>query len=240
VADRDWTKIGGVAGVLGVVVAIVAIFVSVMTSAESKSAPTPPAADAATATPVPPVVAVPVPLSTSIPATAPDSGAISRESSEAVDGRSLATSSIALNLDNSVDSDDCHQPHYRGAPWREGPQTIGGTTFRTGFQCSIGAKAVTGYRDYGVPPGYGRLTAHCGVDDSSPNTTTVVEFTIRSVADDRVLYTNRLRFGEIGDIDVPLTGVQRVRLEINQISAEISPYDKIAFASWAEATLHST
>ncbi|MEW9555065.1 NPCBM/NEW2 domain-containing protein [Nonomuraea sp. NPDC050783] len=79
--------------------------------------------------------------------------------------------------------------------------------------------AVTGYLDYTVPDGATRFSARIGIDRQSPNTSARVEFSVLDV-DGRVLKKESVTYQKPGTIDVPVSGLPRVRLKIALLKSD--------------------
>ncbi len=100
-----------------------------------------------------------------------------------------------------------------------GSVRINGRLFERARHCSTWAfddRTHTGWEEYDLGRAYSVFTTTVGQTDDSSRTDSEIRFTV--YGDGRVLSEERLRFGQSVDLDVDVTGVLRLRLEMANTS----------------------
>lgn len=203
----NWTAVGAVAGVLAVLIALAAWFFP--TGSNGQGAPT---AERPSVDEVNPEVS---------------QEPVGTPSSEGVAAETVGFSPMLVSLNDAAQLERCRPANNSGSSWREEVASIGGVSQPTAFVCGMGFERPTsGYIDYLVPRGATRITAIAGQLDDSPNTTGVVRFEIVDVTTNSVLAGSDLSFGQSLQLDVPLDGVVRIRLQATLVSYSTSPWDR--------------
>lgn len=122
---------------------------------------------------------------------------------------------------NSVRLDSCSD-----LSWRVDPVTINGSTYSDSLYCENDRVGDDGWLEYNLSRAYTRFTATLGQGDNS--VATDVTYRFRVFADDELLYSTDLGFGQSQPIDVDVSNRLRLRLEVEVVAASGGFSDAVA------------
>lgn len=151
-----------------------------------------------------------------------------------VESADSAVSDSYLTLEQAVATSECRDP------WVAGGLQISGEEHFDAFSCELTMNSPNdfylGYVDYLVPEGAERIVGLAGIDERSEDDTMTMRFTITSIADDdRELMSETMPYGDDGArFEVDVSGVNRVRLQVEVLSSEHRYSEADAWAGWAE------
>ena len=111
-------------------------------------------------------------------------------------------------------------------------ESIDGSFYEFSRSCYIQNAYPSGWEEYDLGRDYSRFTATIGQADRSENTQRNIRFTVYGDGDE--LYTRNLGFGSSAEVDVDVTGVLRLRLEVANLS-EGSPGQ--TWVAWGAPTV---
>ncbi|WP_026923970.1 hypothetical protein [Glycomyces arizonensis] len=146
-----------------------------------------------------------------------------------------------LDLADAVDTAPCIDGPFYGE-WTDDGMQLDGEEYWNGFSCvpyhSEEDELPVGHVDFLVPDGTERVTGTAGFDDRSADTTMTAEFLVHSVPKgDAPLFSQVIAFGEVAEIDVDLTGVQRVQFEVQVRATDYigsGSLENTATLAWAD------
>jgi len=131
----------------------------------------------------------------------------------------LAPSDVLLGRDVKPDREDaCRVPGLgTGAAWLPSAMRLGGKDYEAGYYCNLVAGG-TGALTFSPSRAYRRLRTSIGFIDGSGSGSRSVRFEV--IGDDRVYLVEprTLRFGESADLDIDVSGITRLKLQVTELS----------------------
>lgn len=163
------------------------------------------------------------------------------EAGEDPGGAETAATGTFLALGDAVDTAPCTDGYHSGE-WNAEGIEIRGEQYWNGFSCipyhSVEDAFPVGHAEFRVPDGIERVTGTAGFDDRSADSTMIAEFLVHSVPEGEApLFSQVLAFGETAQLDVDLTGVQRVRFEVQVRATDYigsGSLENTATLAWAD------
>lgn len=144
-----------------------------------------------------------------------------------------------LTAGDAGPSKRCTGGNVNGAPWKTEPVTMTGINYATALTCTIEFITTTGSIEFQVPAAATYLEGMAGMptrtgDRNVPNMTTIALFRITDAASGAELFRWSLAYNNSAQVNVPVAGLARIRLEIAVESSEISPREQISRIAWAD------
>lgn len=114
----------------------------------------------------------------------------------------------------------------------EGVERISGDVYENSLACNIYDER-SGWAEFDLGRDYDRFRATIGQGDDSPATSRTVRFSV--IGDGQTLYSTNVNFGQAIDVDVDVTGVLRLRLDMGVIQDADSFQETIVV--WGDPTI---
>jgi hypothetical protein len=130
-----------------------------------------------------------------------------------------------------VASQRCKASHLGGVSWQQRAVRIDGQDFGRALSCGMRQSSAIGWREYDLGRSYTRFQATVGIADDSSVTTERIRFLV--IGDGQELARRDLAFGDSSALSVDVTGVLRLRIEVQKLSnsSTLSPG---TIAAWGE------
>lgn len=117
-----------------------------------------------------------------------------------------------------VTTEPCRAPTTAsGSAWQLAPAQVGGRPFEVAYYCNLFAGA-TGSLDFVLGGSSRLLTTSIGFADGSTSTSHVVRFEFIGDGRENLIAPRTLKFGEVQDLQIGLTGVTRLTIRITELS----------------------
>jgi hypothetical protein len=118
-----------------------------------------------------------------------------------------------------VSNEPCRTPTTAsGSAWQLAPTQLGGRAFEVGYYCNLFAGGV-GSLDFVLGGTYKLLTTSIGFADGSTSTSHMVRYEIIGDGRENLLEPTALKFGDVRNLQVDVSGVTRLKIRITELSA---------------------
>jgi len=117
-----------------------------------------------------------------------------------------------------ISTEPCRTPLTgTGAAWQLAPLQLGGRPFDVAYYCNLLAGG-TGSLDFVLGGSYRLLTTSIGFADGSASTSHLVRFEFIAEGRENLLDPITVRFGDVRDLQIDVTGVTRLKVRITELN----------------------